>query len=95
MNLDYQFRSSAFSEAGNNGGPDSDPGQAYSTLFLEALCTSCQASFAALGDGPLVYLAADSGHNYAPIPEPGTWALMLGGMAFASVLRRRLQEGRS
>lgn len=93
MNLDYQFRSSAFSEAGNNGGPDSDPGQAYSTLFLQALCTSCQASFAALGDGPLVYLAAGSGHNYAPIPEPGAWALLLAGLAVVGGLkRRRLRE---
>jgi hypothetical protein len=34
------------------------------------------------------FLTADSGHNYAPVPEPTTWALMLGGLAF--IARRRL-----
>jgi hypothetical protein len=95
MYLDYRFQSSAASEAGNTGGPDSDAGRAYSALFLEALCTSCRGSFGTLGDAPLVYLAADSGHNYAPVPEPGPWALMLGGMAFIGGLRRRLQGERS
>ena len=30
---------------------------------------------------PGATLTADSGHNYAPVPEPTTWALLLGGLA--------------
>lgn len=37
---------------------------------------------------PGAFLTSDSGHNYAPVPEPTTWALMLGGLAF--IARRRL-----
>ncbi len=105
MNLHYQMFSSSGVQAGNVGGLQSGSGLANSSLFLQALCTSCQASFSglgnsplvsALGNSPLVYLAADSGHNYAqPIPEPGTWALMLGGLAVVGGLRRRLQGERS
>lgn len=37
---------------------------------------------------PDAFLTAASGHNYAPVPEPTPWALMLGGLAFLA--RRRL-----
>jgi hypothetical protein len=30
---------------------------------------------------PDAFLTSASGHNYAPVPEPTTWALMLGGLA--------------
>ncbi|MBT9490121.1 MAG: PEP-CTERM sorting domain-containing protein [Rubrivivax sp.] len=38
---------------------------------------------------PGVSMMADSGHVHAPVPEPGTWALMLAGLPGRRLARRR------
>ena len=99
IQLDYRTQFQTASSVGRDDS-DSDGIAALSWLNLAVWCNECAppvgvssavVNAVASADAPAheVFLISASGHNYAPVPEPQTWALSVAGLAAVLTLSRR------
>lgn len=90
LNVDFgvAMELTAWTTAYNQWGPGTSTVDFYDSAVITSLAL-VDGSGAAV-DG--FSLAADSGHVYLPVPEPGTWALWLTGLAVMGGALRRTRR---